>query len=630
MCGIVCVLNTDGAPASSSTVHQMSERILHRGPDGSGHWTKDNVAMGHRRLSIIDLTDGGSQPMQTQDGRYTISYNGEVYNFADIRIELKAAGVHFVSRSDTEVVLKAIAQWGIKAACQRFNGMFALVCYDAQKRQLLVGRDRYGIKPLYVCQIENAILFASEIKAFLGHPKYRHKLDNAGLVEYFTFQNFVTERTLYQNVSMFPPGHTAEVSCTADAQVSPEQYWDFDFREPPSSEGQAHSKDELLFLFRQAVSRQLISDVEVSSYLSGGMDSGAITAVAADLLPSLRTFTCGFDLTSASGVELNFDERALAERMSYLFRTEHYEVVLKSGDMERAIPELVHHLDEPRVGQSYPNFYVAGLASKFSKVVLGGTGGDELFGGYPWRYSLVANAQSMDEFVQSYFGFWQRMVKSDQYAKVFAPIWNDAKHVDPQALFRSVLDNHEVDFQDPSAAMNLAQYFDAKTFLHGLLTVEDKLSMAHSMESRVPFLDNDLVDYAQCLPGKMKVRGLHMEREMNQRNAQLGTEAVRQFQKTNDGKIALREMMGELLPAEIVDAQKQGFSAPDASWFRGDSIDFVRANLLDPSAAIYSALDFSAVQPLLEKHFHGEENQRLLIWSLLSVNQLLEKEGLTA
>ena len=628
MCGIVGILNSNQEPGNVGIARAMSLKINHRGPDGEGHWAKHNIAFGHRRLSIIDLSDAGSQPMQTPDGRYTITYNGEVYNFADLRLELKALGEHFVSRSDTEVVLKAIARWGIEKAAARFNGIFALLCYDAETRQLLVARDRYGIKPLYMCQFKDHILFASEIKAFAGHPDFSMEMDTEGLVEYFTFQNFISERTLYKNVSMFPAGHTATIDCSKSFEVVPKEYWDFRFEEPAHPKSSRDMKQELLFLFEQAISRQLISDVEVSSYLSGGMDSGSITAVASRLLPKLRTFTCGFDLTTATGSELSFDERQLAEQISHMFGTEQYEVVLKSGDMENSLETLSYHLDEPRVGQSYPNYYVAGLASKFGKVTLSGTGGDELFGGYPWRYYPVAGSRNLQEFSDRYFHFWQRLIDSKNLETVFAPIWDEVKHVDVRAIFDDVLKKHPVDFDQPSSCLNLALYFEAKTFLHGLLTVEDKLSMAHGMECRVPFLDNDLVDFAMRIPASAKVRDLDKVSEINRKNNDAGTQSSGQFKKSNDGKILLREMMGELLPASIVDAQKQGFSAPDASWFRGESADFVKQRLHRSDADIYGFMNSEALIPMLNEHIEGDENRRLLVWSMLCVNQLIDTHNL--
>jgi asparagine synthase (glutamine-hydrolysing) len=624
MCGIVAIVNGDQKPAGLQIVQQMSDIIAHRGPDAAGLWSHDNVAFGHRRLSIIDLSEGGKQPMHTPDGRYTIAYNGEIYNFVALRTELAALGEHFSSRSDTEVLLRAISRWGIQRAASRLNGIFALVVYDQLERKLLIARDRYGIKPLYYCNVGNVMLFASEAKAFSAHPSFSANIDPEGLVEYLTFQNFISDRTLIKNVRMFPAGHTASLNCNAPIEMKTQEYWDFRFEDESDVRSPEDMKSELLHLFQQAVSRQLISDVEVSSYLSGGMDSGSITAVAAGLLPKLRTFTCGFDLTSASGNELTFDERGPAERMSYLFDTEHYEVVLKAKDMERAFSKIVYHLDEPRVGQSYPNYYVAGLASKFGKVVLGGTGGDELFGGYPWRYYQGAGARNLREFSDQYFPVWERLIPQKQMSSVLAPIWQDVKHIDVRDMFNSVLKQHPVDFAHPSACLNLALYFEAKTFLHGLLVVEDKLSMAHGLESRVPFLDNDLVDFALKIPASAKVGNLQQAALANQ-SKRSGEASSPAFKKSNDGKLLLRSMMEELLPKEITEAQKQGFSAPDSSWFRKESAPFVKKQLLNADAPIFKSIDYDAVTPMLNSHFDGGDNKRLLVWSLLSVNEQMEQ-----
>ena len=228
--------------------------------------------------------------------------------------------------------------------------------------------------------------------------------------------------------------------------------------------------EELDFLFKQAVKRQLVSDVPVGAYLSGGIDSGAITAIAAKQLPWMTSFTCGFDLHSASGIELGFDEREKAEYMSYLFKTEHYEMILKAGDMERVMPKLIHHLEEPRVGQSYPNYYIAQLASKFVKVVLAGTGGDEFFGGYPWRYYRAVVNDNFEDYIDKYYLFWQRLIPNKSIKKVFAPVWDEVKHIWTRDIFRDVFKRHAGTLEKPEDYVNHSLYFEAKTFLHGLLT----------------------------------------------------------------------------------------------------------------------------------------------------------------
>ncbi len=381
MCGIAGYVNLGGTPASQPILERMTDAIAHRGPDGDGYWVEDNIALGHRRLAIIDLSPLARQPMMGTQTRHVLTYNGEIYNYRELRAELETLGYGFRSDSDTEVVLNALIHWGPDALL-RFNGMFGLALYDRQERTLLLARDRYGIKPLYVARQGDLLAFGSEQKAILAHPDVKRRLDPAALREYFTFQNLFTNRTLLQDVSMVPAGHFVHLDLSQDSPAyAPRQYWDYDFREPDQPASEAEYREELDRLFQQAVNRQLVSDVELGSYLSGGMDSGSITAVAAQTYPDLKTFTCGFDLGSASGIELGFDERARAEAMSARFKTEQYEMVLKAGDMERCLPALAYHLEEPRVGQSYPNYYVARLASKFVKVVLSGAGGDELFAG---------------------------------------------------------------------------------------------------------------------------------------------------------------------------------------------------------------------------------------------------------
>ncbi|MCZ7594386.1 MAG: asparagine synthase (glutamine-hydrolyzing) [Hyphomicrobium sp.] len=394
-------MNLDGRPASPTILKAMTDALVHRGPDGEGQMVHGNVAIGHRRLAIIDLSPLARQPMVTRDGDLVLTYNGEIYNFRELRLDLEALGHGFRSQSDTEVLLEAIAEWGDDCV-SRLNGMFAFAVLSRRERRLLLARDRFGVKPLYYVQAGRTFLFASEIKAFLAHPDFAAELDPDGLAEYMTFQNYMTDRTLFRGVRLLPAGCTLSVPLTGSVE-QPRRYWDFHFVEVDDCRSRAELLDELDHLFVQAVSRQLVSDVPVAAFLSGGMDTGSITAIASRQLPEMRTFTIGFDVSSASGLEIAYDERTKAERISALCGTEHYEMVLKAGDMERAIGKLVWHLEEPRVGQSYPNFYAAKLAGKFDKVVLSGAGGDELFAGYPWRYYRAAVSADFDEYAAKVF-----------------------------------------------------------------------------------------------------------------------------------------------------------------------------------------------------------------------------------
>jgi asparagine synthase (glutamine-hydrolysing) len=624
MCGIAGAIDLAGRPLDQELLVRMTRAVAHRGPDGEGFWREGHVGLGHRRLAIIDLSDAAQQPMRSADGRYVLTYNGEIYNFGELRGQLEGEGVVFRSRSDTEVLLEAIAHWGPDAV-RRFNGMFAFACWDRRERRLIVARDRYGIKPLYYAFQNGQFLFGSEQKAILAHPGFRRGLDKPALLEYFTFQNIFTDRTLLQDIRMLPAGHYAVLDAPpsgAKGELQCTEYWDFDFREPEGEADAAEYEEELHRLFGQAVRRQLVTDVELGAYLSGGMDSGSITALASAAIPNLKTFTCGFDLRTASGLELGFDERARAELMSYHFGTEQYEMVLKAGDMERVLPQVAWHIEEPRVGQSYPNYYAAKLASRFVKVVLSGAGGDELFAGYPWRYYRAVVNDDFEQYVDKYYGFWQRLIPNTRIRQVFAPIAGDVAGVWTRDIFRDVFHRHAPELTRPEDYINHSLYFEAKTFLHGLLVVEDKLSMAHGLETRVPFLDNDLVDFAMRCPVRLKLNNLAAVSRIDENEPVAKKE--RYFQKTHDGKQILRNAMRRYIPQPVLEADKQGFSAPDATWFRGESIEYVRRRLLSGSPRLYEFLERDTVAGLVQEHLDGKVNRRLLIWSLLSTESWLE------
>jgi asparagine synthase (glutamine-hydrolysing) len=619
MCGIVGVVNMNGNAVLPFEIKNMTDAIAHRGPDGEGQWTEGNVGLGHRRLSVIDLSNAAHQPMLSNNERFILSYNGEVYNFQELRSELESRGHQFKSRSDTEVVLNAFIEWGV-GCLDKFNGMFAFAIWDRAERTLTLARDRYGIKPLYYTYQNGSIIFGSEIKAIQAHSEFKAELDKEAMLEYFTFQNFFTDRTLHKDVKILPGGSYYQFSSnshiTSLSQIEPTQYWDYHFREPKQPIDENEYLEELDRLLVQAVNRQLVADVDIGSYLSGGMDSGTITALAAKKLPFMHTFTVGFDLSSASGLELGYDEREKAEQMSYLFKTEHYEMVLKAGDMERCISDLVWHLEEPRVGQSYPNYYASKLASRFGKVVLSGTGGDELFGGYPWRYYRGVNSDDFEHYIDQYYAFWNRLVPNNTLHKVFSPIWNDVKNVWTRDIMRDVFKVHSQFLTTPEDYVNHSLYFEAKTFLHGLLVVEDKLSMAHSIETRVPFLDNDLVDFAMGVSVHNKLSSLKDVIRLNENDL---ASKQQYFQKSKDGKALLRKTMSKYIPESVTKREKQGFSAPDASWFKGDSLTFVQDVLFSSNARIYDYLDKKAVQTLVTDHLRGKVNRRLLIWSLLNM-----------
>ena len=621
MCGIVGVVNLDQKLVDEDLIARMADSLSHRGPDGNGSWIDGSVGLGHRRLSVIDPTPAGAQPMLDIQGDYVLSYNGEVYNYKKLRSMLEKEGCTFRTATDTEVVLQSLISWGAKAI-EEFNGMFALAFWDLKERKLLIARDRYGIKPLYYSIDRKRLIFASEQRAIREVPNFSTELDFEALIEYFTFQNIFTDRTFDTRIKLLPAGHYMTLDLRdPNPQLNSVQYWDYSFESPSGEVDKREYVEELDRLFCQAVERNLISDVEVGCYLSGGMDSSSIVSVATKSIPDLKTFTCGFDMESVTGIELAFDERQAAERASAAFKTEHFEIVLKAGDLEKSMHNLVNHIEEPRVGQSYPNYYAALLAGRFVKVVLSGAGGDELFGGYPWRYFSSFNSGSYEDYIDSYYLYWQRLIPNKRLHKLFSPIYSEVRGVSTRDIFSNVFPEDIRSPKNRDDYINSSLYFEAKTFLHGLLVVEDKLSMAHGLETRVPFLDNDLVDFSMKCPVELKVRDTDDSYRIDENIAANKTQIY--FEKTNNGKLILRSAMESHLPKEVLVANKRGFSGPDASWFRGESIDYVKRKLLSGEHNLSEIVNQDTVEEMLDEHFSGKVNNRLAIWSLLYAEELI-------
>ena len=678
MCGIAGAISLNHEPLQVARLKPMVDVIAHRGPDDAGYLVyqtgihhptcqdftdsqfqdvcpllpvidspsgqnrlrseKWNLFFGHRRLSIIDLSSRGHQPMCDKSRKIWLIYNGEIYNFREIRQELKALGYHFSSTSDTEVIIHAYHQWGTNCI-HRFNGMFAFALYDSRNQKVWLARDRYGIKPLYYTLTnEGTFLFGSEIKSILEYLPERPDVDLAALNEYFSFQNIFSDRTLFSGIKLLPPGHCLEIDLSwaalppdlIERKISKTKYWDFDFGQETDVPAN-QLEDQLYDRLTQAIKHQCVSDVPVGSYLSGGMDSGTVTAITASVFGQSSTFTIGFDLSEAADHELSFDERKSAESMANLFQTAHHERVLRSSDMEVVMGDLIWHLEDLRVGQCYPNYHAAQLASKSVKVVMSGTGGDELFGGYPWRYA-AAIGNSTERYTDNYYRYWQRLVYNREKPLFFnQEIANQLRQMDIDGTipfkdhtlmaFRNVYPS-EIQCNNREEQVNHSLYFECKTFLHGLLVVEDKMSMAHSVETRVPLLDNDLVDLACQTPVRYKIANLHNWRISDANiphNGKIGLE------RTDAGKDILRKTMGRIIPKSITQAKKQGFSGPDESWFRGSSEKYVRDLLLNDKARINEYLNPEYVRQVIEAHSAGVENKRLLIWSLLSFEWWLKR-----
>jgi asparagine synthase (glutamine-hydrolysing) len=614
MCGIAGIFNIDGKTPDSAVLKRMTDVIAHRGPDGEGHYVDAGIALGHRRLAIIDLSDNARQPMSNEHGRLWLTYNGEIYNFMELRKGLEEKGHIFKSNTDSEVILHGYEEEGIDYV-SKLNGMFAFALWDASQGRLFLVRDRYGIKPLYYKYDGKHLVFGSEIKAILQHPEVSVKLNYDSLNEYFSFQNLFQYHTLFDGINLVPQANILTFKRGA-IDFQRRSYWDYNFTDRDELMTEKEAKEETLRLLRQAIKRQLVADVPVGSYLSGGMDSGSIVAVASETIPRMATFTCGFDMSEVTGREANFDERRDAELVASHYRTEHYEQVIGANDLEYSLPKVIYHLEDLRMGMCYPNYYISRLSSKFVKVCLSGAGGDELYAGYPWRYYRSFRAEGADEYFRHYYEAWQRLVLDDDKHKFFSErSWSNVKDRDTfNALKRVFTFNEKLLYNQPEDHIANSLYFEIKTFLHGLFIVQDKLAMANGLEERVPFLDNDLVDFAQRIPIKHKLKNLkHMKRldEDEFRKTSL------YFSDTNDGKNCLRNALSTVLPENVVNRRKQGFSSPDESWYRGEGIAYVRSILFDKKAVYRDFINPDTVQRIIKEHCELHVNHRLLIWSLL-------------
>jgi asparagine synthase (glutamine-hydrolysing) len=617
MCGITGIINLTNQRIDESIISSMTDTIAHRGPDGRGIFIDGNIAFGHRRLSIIDVSDNGAQPMHSKTKNWTIIFNGCIYNFKELRQELINKGYKFSSTTDTEVIVEGLEAYGVKFF-ERLNGMFAIGAFNHRNRKVYLSRDKFGIKPLYYWYNKNTFLFSSEIKAFLKHPSFKVDVDLNALNEYFTFQNLFSFRTLFKGVAMIPPANTIEIGNDFN-QLVHNSWWDYDFSKTDEAMSFDDAKDETLRLFQQAVKRQMVADVPVGSYLSGGMDSGAITAVGSSMMPRMATFTCGFDMSSVTGVEANYDERRDAELMANAFKTEHYEQVINAGDLAWSLPKVVYHLEDLKVGMSYPNYYISRLASKFVKVCLQGTGGDELYGGYPWRYYRVFNSLNRNEFFNQYYGFWQRLVPDNEKQELFnEAIYKKIDIDEPRQIFEKVFTfNDKLRYQTPEQHINNSLYFEIKTFLPSLFLVGDKLSMANGLEERFPFMDDDLVDFAQRIPVKHKLGNLTAEIKKVNENETFKTKQTTSYRDFDDGKNVLRKAMSSFIPQSITNRKKQGFSAPDESWYRGENADYVKELLLGKKNVSSEFINPEYIKKIVNEHINDKINHRLLIWSFM-------------
>ena len=624
MCGIcgIAYSRRSGRRAEERTVRRMRDQLVHRGPDEAGTFVEGVVGLGHRRLSIIDLASG-QQPMSSADGRFHIVYNGEVFNHDDLRRRLEAGGALFRTRCDTEAVLRLFAQAG-DATPTHLRGMFAFAVWDSMRQELVLARDRFGIKPLYYALgPDGTLYFASEIKALLASGAVRPSLNMRALPDYLANHATSGDETLFAGVRRLAPGHTLR---WRDGELVIRPYWDLSFASPRDSgaSDDARLVDEYAERLREAVRLRLMSDVPLGVFLSGGIDSAAITAITSDLLGGgVKTFSVAFREREAN--ELAY-ARIVAER----FSTDHHEVVIGATEFFEALPRLLWHEDEPLAHpSSVALHFVSKLAASHVKVVLTGEGSDETLAGYGRYLRTVHNVRLghvYDRFApeaaralvaRAVRGLAGRSRQARRLTRTFLcePATIDALYLDGFAVFSrlrqaSLLTDDAMDAAgradpyavarrlldecDARSTLDRLLYLDTKTYLHELLMKQDQMSMSASIESRVPFLDHPLVEFAASLPARMKLRG--------------GTT-----------KYVLRRAMRHRLPAAILERPKMGFPVPIGAWLRGTHRSIVDEYVLGDRALARGLFRPDYLRRLVAEDRAGRGEHWERLWSLVTL-----------
>jgi len=619
MCGLAGIFAQTIAPGRAQVVEAMAATLHHRGPDGRGFAHGENFALGHTRLSVIDIA-GGAQPMATPDGGHLLVFNGEIYNYRELRSELEQQGVQFRTRSDTEVLLQMLVRDG-EAALPRLNGMFAFAFIDKSAGKLLMARDHFGIKPLYYFETPRGeLVFASEIKALLAHPEAPHRRSPRGLSQYLAFQFCFDDQTLFEGIRKLPPGSllTRRVGGTLDVR----RFWDMNFHINESRD-EDDFLDQLEQLMEDAVKLQLRSDVPLGTYLSGGIDSSLVSALAREFTSApLDIFHGRFDAGAA------YDESHYARMVSDSIGAKYHEVVVRPEDFVAHMPGLIRAMDEPAAGPGLlPQFLVSKLARENVTVVLGGQGGDEIFGGYA-RYlvayleqalkgaiyetqeekqhlvslaSIVPNLSVLREYVPMMRGFWSEGLFEDMDRRYFrlinrmpdvdsllTPEMTASPHADE--LFGAF--SQEFNYPDTHSYINKMTHFDLRTQLPALLQVEDRVSMAVSLESRVPLLDHRVVDFVTTMPPAIKFKGGRL-------------------------KHLLKRLAAKRLPAPVVGRKdKMGFPVPLTEWMKqGPVRDFVGDTVLSQAARQRGIFRPESVEQLMA---HEAPFGRQL-WAVLSL-----------
>lgn len=615
MCGICGIFDQSGHPINPATLDRMTASIRHRGPDGDGLYVDREIGLGHRRLSIIDL-GGGAQPIANEDDTLQIVFNGEIYNFVELRKELEGFGHQFRTRSDTEVIVHAYEQWGVDCV-KRFNGMFVFAIWNTRLRELFLARDHLGIKPLYYVKAGDRLLFASEIKALLQDPQCPREVDHEALAELFTFRYVPSPKTLFNKILKLPPGHWMRARKSG---VEIQRYWNW-VPQVRKKWREADLIEEYQTLLEDAVRLQLRSDVPLGLFLSSGVDSGVLLAImSAHSSGPVHTFTIGFQ----GGEKTNEVEDA--KRMARMFGAEHHFQMLAPEDYVNYYDRYMNDLEEPVGNETAAAFYfVSQLTSRKVKVALTGQGADEPWAGYD-RYKgikmssvysrmpgvftrniapLVAQLPGRMERLKRGVGSLSEPDMLTRFAKVYSFFSADMK----AQLFRGALkEGFEADHYGARQALARLQsdvkeldpltqmlYIDTRANLpDDLLMVGDKTSMANSLEARVPFLDVRLVEFIESLPAKMKLNGF-------------------------SGKYLHKKACEKWLPKQIVYRKKKGFANPIEDWFRVRMRPFVEECLLsrDSSMALY--FDQNYIRQILELDRSGQQQYRRHIYLLVSL-----------
>jgi len=625
VCGIAGIFDGKNKRAiDRGLIERMNSSLLHRGPDAGGVHLEPGLALGHRRLSIIDLSTG-QQPLYNEDGSVAVVFNGEIYNFQELVKELAACGHSFRTRCDTEVIVHGWEQWG--ASCvTRFRGMFAFALWDRNRETLFLARDRLGVKPLYYAQLSDGCwIFGSELKALLVHPGLPRVIDPLAVEDYFAYGYVPEPRTIFKGVFKLSPGHTLSLKRGAPAS-QPVEYWDVPFKPVPAP-SEHEAGEELIRRLRESVKLRLISDVPLGAFLSGGVDSSAVVAMMSGISAE-PVVTCSISFGDPA-----FNESAYARKVADLYRTQHHVEQVDPDDFS-LVDRLATLYDEPYADSSaMPTYRVCELARKTVTVALSGDGGDESFGGYR-RYRLHVN----EERVRSLLPLEQRRPvfgllgwlypKADWAPRVFrAKTTFEALARDSvEAYFHSVSMQNDgmrrklfserfrselqgyaaVEVLKRHAArapsdhpLSLIQYLDLKTYLVGdINTKVDRASMAHSLEVREPLMDHPLVEWVSSLPPDFKLR-------------------------SGEGKVLLKKALAPYLPPEILYRPKMGFAVPLAQWFRGPLREPVRRAVLGPVLAETGWFNSSYLRRLLEEHQSGRRDHSTPLWTLLMFESFL-------